>query len=184
MADLSQIGGILGTALVSGALASIDQTERPIVLLRLNNNVPRWLHWVVPRPEDMSYTHPTRAAAIHTLGGAYVDDFGPGIVQISLRATTGYKMDILQNLTGAVGLAAGDVMLFNLREALINAFHQERKALADNKQDPEGVQLLLVDTLNLAVWRVYPREFQVQRNRQRPLLYQYLLTLWGLEKLL
>jgi len=178
------LGGLIGSALTSGALASIDQTERPIVLMRLNGGLPRWMHWVVPRPEDMSYTHPTRSAAIHTMGGAYVDDFGSGITQISLRATTGYKMGSIQDVTGAVGLAAGDVMLFNLRDALINAYHQERKDLAANQQDPELVQLLLVDTLNLAVWVVYPREFQVQRNKQRPMLYQYVLSLWGLERLL
>jgi len=174
----------LGTALLSGAMASIEQKDRPIQLIMLDNGFPSWMHWILPRPEDLSYTHPTRASAVNTLGGAYVDDFGTGIVEISLRGNTGYKMGMLQDITGAIGLDAGDVMLFNLRTAIVDSYHQKRLDYARAGQDPERVELLLVDTLNMALWVVYPRQFQLQRSRQRPLLYQYVLQMWGLKRLI
>lgn len=176
--------GFLGTALLSGAMAGIEQKDRPILLILLDTGRPSWLHWVVPRPEDMTYTHPTRASAINTLGGAYVDDFGTAIAEISMRGNTGYKMGLIQGVTEAVGLDAGDVMLFNLRTAIVENYHQRRLDYARGGQDPERVELLLVDTLNLALWKVYPRQFQLQRSRQRPLLYQYVLQMWGLDRLL
>lgn len=181
---ITSASGILGGALLTGALATLDQKDRPIILLLLDNGNPAWMHWVVPRPEDMSYTHPTRASAINTLGGAYVDDFGTAITEISLRGVTGYKMGLLQSLTGLVGIDSGDVMFFNLRNWIVNDYHQKRLDYARAGQDPERIELLLVDTLNLTIWLTYPRQFQLQRNRQRPLLYQYVLQLWGLDRLL
>ncbi|MCK7579787.1 MAG: hypothetical protein MZV65_31600 [Chromatiales bacterium] len=128
----------------------------------------------------MSYTHPTRASAINTLGGAYVDDFGTAIVDITLRGNTGYKLGLIS--LGAID--SGDIALFNLRNALVDQYHQLRADRARSGQDPEQIELLLVDTLNLALWKCYPRQFQLQRSRQRPLLYQYVLQLWGLDRLL
>ena len=174
---------VLGTALLSGAMATMEQKDRPILLLLLDGGFPLWMHWVVPRPEDMTYTHPTRASAINTLGGAYVDDFGTAIAEISLRGNTGYKMGLVEGGVD-IGLDSGDVMLFNLRTAIVDNYHQRRLDYARGGDDPERVELLLVDTLNLALWKVYPRQFQLQRSRQRPLLYQYVLQMWGLDRLL
>lgn len=182
--SLGGFGGTLTNALLAGALTAIPQADRPIVLLLLRNGLPAWLHWVVPRPEDLAYTHPTRASAIQTLGGAYVDDFGSGIADITLRGNTGYKLGLIQTTGQSWGPDAGDVMMINLRNMLVFNYHQQRLDLAKSSQDPNQIQLLLVDVLNAAVWLVYPRSFQLQRSRQRPLLYQYTLQMWGLDRLL
>ncbi len=174
--------GNIASLFVAGALSAVSQVDRPILLILLNKGMPTWGHWVVPRPEDMSYTYPTRATAINTLGGAYVDDFGSAIAEINLRGNTGYKMGGGGLLGGLIG--TGDLLMFNLRDMLVQNYHQMRLDAAKAGQDPSEIQLLLVDTLNMTFWLTYPRQFQLQRSKQSPLLYRYNLQLWGLERLL
>lgn len=158
-------------------LEGLGQEDRPIMLI-MYGGIP-WLHWFVPRPEDMSYVYPTRATAINTLGGAYVDDFGTAIAEISIRGNTGYKMG-----GSFMGVGSGDALFFNLRNCLVQGYHTQRLALAKAGMDPDTIQLLLVDTLNMTTFRVYPRNFQLQRSKQSPLLYRFNIQLWGLERLI
>ncbi len=158
-------------------LADISQAERPVMLI-LYGGMP-WVFWFVPPPEDMSYTYPTRATAINTLGGAYVDDFGSAIAEINIRGNTGYKMG---GSTG--GITSGDLLMVSLRNMLVQNYHYQRLMYAKAGQDPDIIQLMLVDTLNLTMFKVYPRQFQLQRSKQSPLLYRFNLQLWGLDRLL
>lgn len=178
MLDFSLATPALLAAYAAG-LSQLSQAERPVMLI-LYGGMP-WLYWFVPPPEDMSYIYPTRATAINTLGGAYVDDFGTAIAEINIRGNTGYKMG------GGFGngmLASGDLLMVSLRNMLVQNYHQQRLALARAGQDPDTIQLLLVDTLNLTMFKVYPRQFQLQRSKQSPLLYRFNLQLWGLERFL
>lgn len=169
-----------GTGALATILATMGQFERPISLLLMDKGEPVWGHWVQPRPEDMTYRHPSRASAIHTLGGAYLDDFGEGIVEISMQATTGYKMGLIG---AAAGRLSGDAAMFNLREYVMVEFHRLREAAAADGGDPEEIQLHLVDTLNNAYWVVYPMDFQLRRSNRSPLLYRYIIRLVGLQRL-
>lgn len=177
------VPGGVGDLLITGALATMDQGDRPIMLMTMVDGFPAWAHWMVPRPEDMTYSHPTRSSAINTIGGAYVDDFGTGIADITVRGNTGYKMEIVDAMTGGT-FKSGEMLFLNLRDFVVGRYHELRYARAQAGQDPDGIELLLVDTLNTAVWVCYPRSFQLQRTRQSPFLYRYTLQLWGLEKLL
>lgn len=159
------------------SLEGISQAERPVLLI-LYGGLP-WMFWFVPPPEDMSYTYPTRATAINTLGGAYVDDFGSAIAEINIRGNTGYKMGGMFN-----GVTNGDLLMVSLRNMIVQSYHQQRLILSRMGQDPDIIQLMLVDTLNLTMFKVYPRQFQLQRSKQSPLLYRFNLQLWGLDRLL
>lgn len=166
-------------------LGGISQAERPVMLI-LYGGFP-WIFWFVPPPEDMSYTYPTRATAINTLGGAYVDDFGSAIAEINIRGNTGYKMGGRGSGLGDVGpagISSGDLLMVSLRNMMVQSYHQQRLWLAKAGQDPDLIQLMLVDTLNLTMFKVYPRQFQLQRSKQSPLLYRFNLQLWGLDRLL
>ncbi len=158
-----------------GGLGGIAQNERPVMLI-LYGGLP-WMFWFVPPPEDMSYTYPTRATAINTLGGAYVDDFGSAIAEINIRGNTGYKM-------GGSMITSGDLLMASLRNMIVQSYHQQQLMLSRMGMDPDIIQLMLVDTLNLTMFKVYPRQFQLQRSKQSPLLYRFNLQLWGLERLI
>lgn len=134
-----------------------------------------------PRPEELTYTHPTRASVIQTLGGAWVDDFGEGIVDINLSGHTGWRAND-QPLTGGVAQKDGLQKALELRTAFFETFHKERMAAAKAGQDPDtAVQMFFIDVLNAALWKVYPVSMQLRRHKSRPLLYQYQLRMLALE---
>jgi hypothetical protein len=137
-----------------------------------------------PRPEELTYTHPTRASVIQTLGGAWVDDFGEGIVDISLSGHTGWRANE-QTLLTANAPKDGMEKAIELRTAFFETFHKERMAAAKAGKNPDDVvKMFFVDVLNTALWQVYPVSMQLRRNKTRPLLFQYQLRLLGLEPLL
>lgn len=174
---LSTATSMAKVAAATTTLEGLGQEDRPIMLI-MYGGLP-WVHWFVPRPEDMSYVYPTRATAINTLGGAYVDDFGTAIAEISIRGNTGYKMG-----GSFLGVGSGDALFFSLRNLLVQGYHAQRLAYAKAGMDPDTIQLILVDTLNMTSFRVYPRNFQLQRSKQSPLLYRFNIQLWGLERLI
>lgn len=127
------------------------------------------------RPEEVVYTHPTRASVIQTLGGAWVDDFGEGLTDITLSGTTGWHRQS--------GLGGEESFLL-LRAGVFEAYHQLRMEAAQAGQDPDRIQLVWVDTLHLCSYIVYPVSLQTRKHKSRPLLFQYQLRLTGLERLI
>lgn len=157
-----------------------NQKELPIALVMFSN-AGLWEHYLTPRPEEITYTHPTRATVVQTLGGAWVDDFGEGLVDISISGTTGWRST--QHLESAEPNMDGKERMFDLRHYFFEVFHQERMAAAQNGQNPDDVvQLFLMDTLNQIGFLVYPVSMQARKHKSRPLLYQYQLRLMGLQK--
>jgi len=171
----------IATALVGMTSLGLSQTDRPIMLI-LWGGIP-WVHWFIPRPEDMSYRYPTRATAINTLGGAYVDDFGSAIVEINIRGNTGYATG--GSIFGSsLKTNSGEVAMFSLRNMIVQNYHEQRLAYSKLGMDPDTIQLILVDALNMTSFVVYPRDFQLQRSKHSPLLYRFNMQLWGLDRLI
>lgn len=184
--DLTSILAIGGITLGAGAaqyngldLATpISQKFRPITLVVSGSTtgfLPAWGHVFNPRPEEVNITNPTRATPIQTLGGAFLDDFGQGIADISLSGTTGWH--------GIAGVP-GELVFVNLRNMLIEQFHAARQAAAEAGQDPSMIKMYYADTLNTVLYEVYPLSFQLRRSKSRPLMYQYSIRLAGLDKII
>lgn len=134
----------------------------------MNGAMPAWGHVFLPRPEEVTYTHPTRSTVHQTLGGGWVDDFGPGLVDINISGHTGWR--------GSFGVP-GEVMAYNLRNACNQLYHDLRRERALSGKNPDDVEMIFVDTLNVCAYVVYPTSFQLRRNRHRPLLYMYQMRL-------
>jgi hypothetical protein len=149
----------------------ISQKNRPIALVILNDNMPNWMHVFNPRPEELTYSHPTRATVIQTLGGGWVDDFGQGMVEINMSGHTGWNS----------GLVAGELAAYNLRDACNGLYHELRKQKRAAGDDPDKIEMLFIDTLNMASYVVYPVSYQLRRHKSRPLLYQYQIKLIGID---
>lgn len=156
----------------------ISQKIRPISLVVSGGTlgfIGTWAHIFHPRPEEVAITNPTRSTPIQTLGGAFLDDFGQGIADITLAGTTGWH---------GTSSVPGELMFINLRNMLIEQFHASRQAASEAGQDPNMIKMYYADTLNTVLYEVYPSSFQLRRSKSRPLLFQYTIRLIGLDKIL
>lgn len=166
----SGTGGIGG--FVSGILGLTGQQGGGSLALPFGM---AWGYIFFLRPEEVVYNHPTRATVVQTLGGAWVDDFGEGLVDITLSGHTGWRPG---NTIG------GEEAFYLLRNGCFQLFHSMRMNAARVGNDPDSVQMVFVDTLNAASYKVYPISMQTRKHRTSPLLYRYQLRLTALDRLL
>lgn len=146
----------------------IPQDNRPITLTLFDGGGLILPYVFFPRPEQMEYHEPNRVSVMQTLGGAWADDWGAGIVEVTMSGTTGWR---------GGSLLPGEASFLYFRELIVERFHERRLALANQGLDPDAVQLWLADTLNSKVAQVFPVSFVLKRSRTRPLLFQFDLRL-------
>lgn len=135
--------------------------------------------FVMPvRPEDLKWQSPSRMTTLQTLGGAWIDDFGPGIDSLTVTGTTGWHW------TNMLGIPVGDgqIAMARLKSVVFTQWHAKRAAKVDNNRDPNTICLFWIDVLNGLAAIVAPQSFTLQRNKQRPLLLQYNMSLVVLDK--
>lgn len=121
------------------------------------------------RPEDLTYSNPSRLNVQQTLGGAWADNWNEGIPTINLSGHTGWR-------TGADGLDGGE-RYQQLFDQVYTQWHQRRRNAIANGMDPNLVQLVYSDALNNISVVVAPNSFVLRRSRQRPLLCMYQIAL-------
>jgi hypothetical protein len=165
-------------------MSTPPQESRPLIFVLLNEaslgaalaSPPLFTIFGKPgieHPEMWTYRRPSRGTVINTVGGAFLDDFGEGVGRITIEGHTGW-------FQGDGGL----VQFKNLEQIFIQ-YHARRDALtATEGADPNAIQLYMIDTLNLEASSVYPEDFTMVRSRNRPLLYQYRISLVVLVDLL
>jgi len=130
---------------------------------------------LVIRPEQLTKTSPSRLSVHQTLGGAWADNFGPGISRIQISGHTGWRR--------VVGNDDDGVDRFTrLKTAVFDKWHARRQLQTTRGLNPDDVQLILVDTLNRAVTVVAPFAFSLLRSRMQPLLYKYQIDLTELKQ--
>lgn len=113
------------------------------------------------RPEDLQWNEPSRLSVQNTLGGAWVDAFGPGIATINISGHTGWR-------TGA----QWEAEFQNLHAVAFKGWHD----YVESTKDPESAELFFVDTLDSRCVQVVPQSFTLKRNKNRPLLMQYSIS--------
>ena len=123
------------------------------------------------RPEDLSRTEPSRVNVQQTLGGAWADNFGPGVQQINISGHTGWRgMDAASGLDG-LG------QFFTLRSMVFEQWHALRQDRINAGRDPSTVKLLFSDQLDEFCWEVVPSQFTLRRSKSRPLLATYQIAM-------
>lgn len=127
---------------------------------------------LVIRPEDMTRTDPSRMAIQQTLGGAWADNFGPGISSINLSGHTGWS----RRLVGGNEFDGGE-RFQQLFEQVFVHWHERRKEAALDGTDPDKVRLIYADSLNNFAALVAPVAFTLRRSKSRPLLSQFQISL-------
>jgi hypothetical protein len=123
---------------------------------------------MIIRPEELTRTDVSRATVQQTLGGAWSDDFGPGIASINISGTTGWR-----------GNAQGDGMaqFTTLKNQVFTNWHAKRTVAVKAGLDPRGVELRFVDALDSTVDLVQPMSFTLRRSKSRPLLMQFSIAM-------
>lgn len=123
---------------------------------------------LVIRPGDLTRVQPSRATVQQTLGGAWLDNFGPGVSQVNISGHTGWRGGMAED-----GMAA----FKKLNNTVFAAWHEKRRLAIEAGRDPEQVQLIFADLLDDFVYVVAPMAFTLRRNKQSPLLMQYQISM-------
>lgn len=120
------------------------------------------------KPEELTYSEPSRLNVQQTLGGAWADSFDRGVGMITISGTTGWRGTALQS---------GEEMFFGLRSTVFQGWHDARADLIQQGADPNTVQLYMTDSLDDFAVIVAPRAFTLHRSRTSPLLMRYNIQL-------
>ncbi|HEX7642028.1 MAG TPA: hypothetical protein VF472_07420 [Burkholderiaceae bacterium] len=121
---------------------------------------------MVIRPEELTRTDVTRATVQQTLGGAWADDFGPGLATINISGHTGWRGSQFGNSDGMDQFA-------QLKNQVFTEWHSRRNAAVKAGLDPGKVSLAFADALDSTIDLVIPMNFTLRRSRSRPLLMQF-----------
>lgn len=123
---------------------------------------------LVIRPEDLTRTDTSRLSTTQTLGGAWADNFGPGIPTVQISGHTGW---------GSADRPDGLAEFQKLHSTIFKGWHQRREDALRAGLDPDLVKLIFADYLDDFTWVVAPQTFVLKRNKSRPLLSQYQINL-------
>lgn len=144
--------------------------DRPIAFAlhdTVRNTAPELFQMNI-RPEDLSRIEQSRMTVNQTLGGAWIDSFGPGVPTVNLSGTTGW---------GAGGMLDGFDQFKKLHATVFERWHKLREDVIKEGKDPGGIILVFSDGLDDFVWPVAPQNFTLRRNKSRPLLSQYQIAM-------
>lgn len=127
------------------------------------------------RPEDLTRSDRSRLNVQQTLGGAWGDNFGPGIPLINISGTTGWRRGVSDGLDGPERFK-------QLYDQVYSLWHQRRKAAIAAGKDPDLVQLVFADALDNFAVVVAPDTFVLRRSKSRPLMCQYQIAMTVLDQ--
>ncbi|MDD3906474.1 MAG: hypothetical protein PHS46_08160 [Candidatus Omnitrophica bacterium] len=133
--------------------------------------IERQYHFIL-NPEDYSQTEQNRVTITPTKGGAYVDRFGPGLINIQLSGTTGYARregDATINGVVVADSIDGWIAFNKMREDIYRYF------LNASKDSRQNYQLYFYNWRERETerWRVEPQQFTLRQSASKPLLYMY-----------
>lgn len=144
-------------------------------------------------PEDYNQKEPNRATLTQTKGGAWIDAWGAGIVEFTLKGITGVsgrkvatKTETLSqlnttatNLSGDSGVDTGYQRWKQLRDLFRSVF----QAIRDGEEVTELIKFY--NYTDNEYWYCYPTQngIELYRSKARPHVYQYTINLWGIRKI-
>lgn len=147
--------------------------DRPIsfvlVDLSISPAITNTLEMII-RPEELTRTDVTRATVQQTLGGAWADDFGPGLATINISGHTGWR-------GGQFSTSDGMDQFAKLKNQVFTEWHSRRNTAVKAGINPAKVGLVFVDALDSTIDLVIPMNFTLRRSKSRPLLMQFAISM-------
>lgn len=131
-------------------------------------------------PEDYTQSEPNKATITQTKGGAWIDAWGSGIREITIKGNTGMYGDT-RSSGGNVRMGDPDVGFKRWKE-LQEIFHSVYESVTD------GEEVQPMDFWNLTdaeAFKVYPASngLELYRSKSKPFLYQYTMHLWVVRRM-
>lgn len=117
-------------------------------------------HTLLVNPQEFTQVEPARNTVTQTLGGAFVQDFGQGLPQVTISGITGYKAR--KNVDGEV--RDGFEEFRHFRETIYRMF------IRNNEAD---LVMYWYNWEDEEYYAIQPHTFRLQRNKAEPLLYRY-----------
>jgi hypothetical protein len=117
-------------------------------------------------PEEYEQSQPSRVTITQTKGGAWVDDWGAGIANISMKGTTGWK--------NGTGDPTSGFKKFRELQAMVEAYYTK---LPPGATIPADKEMIFHNYTDEQHYVVIPKVFRLFRSVARPLLYQYQIEL-------
>lgn len=123
-------------------------------------------------PEDFSQKEPHKANLTQTKGGAWIDTWGAGIIEFSIKGTTGVKGNSADIDTG-----------YQRWKELRNLIREVYEEVSDGAAITEYIKFY--NFTDNEYWYCYPSQsgIELYRSKSRPNIYQYNIGLWGIRKI-
>lgn len=124
------------------------------------------------RPEDLTRADSSRMSVQQTLGGAWADNFGPGLASITISGHTGWSRRLVAN-----DQRDGMERFAELYETVFKQWHTLRNDAVLRGENPDKVRLIFADALDKMAAVVALNGFTLKRSKSRPLLCQYQISM-------
>lgn len=123
-------------------------------------------------PEDYTQTIPNRVTVTQTKGGAWLDAWGAGIVEFTIKGTTGVKGTSTNIDTG-----------YQRWRTLRTLFAEVFQAITDGEEVKDLIALY--NYTDNEYWYCFPSQsgIELYRSKSRPHMYQYTLHLLGIREI-
>lgn len=121
-------------------------------------------------PETYEQSEPGKMTITQTKGGAFVEAFGAGIIEITISGTTGFKNRTQQAESG-----------YKKFKELRNLI----KSVYDDVEDGREIKDLLkfYNYTDNEYYMTYPDKFELSRSKSQPLLYKYTIHLYVIRRI-
>ena len=159
-------GNIISTAVNSGN-ATTGRTLR-----RMELDYGSIAIKLAVNPEDYTQKEPNKVAINQTKGGAWIDAWGAGIVEITIKGTTGVR-------GGTTDIDTG----YNRWVELRNLFRELYSTITDGEEVKDLIKLY--NFTDNEYWYCYPMQngIELYRSKSRPHMYQYTINLWAIRRI-
>jgi hypothetical protein len=134
-------------------------------------------------PQRQTFIEPARTTANQTLGGYYLEEWGPGIKPITLAGHTGFAVKVAYPGAPAMDGYEGFMALVEM----FRTYFQVARENSRRKEDEgERLEMNLYLWEEDEAWRVVPSgpdALRRERSAQAPLRFDFSLSLMGVENL-
>lgn len=124
-------------------------------------------------PEDYTQKEPNKSTITQTKGGAWIDAWGAGITEITIKGITGVKG------SGGSDIDTG----YNRWKELRNLFRHVYNAITDGEEVNRLIKFY--NFTDNEFFYCYPTQagIELYRSKSRPHVYQYTINLWAVRRI-
>lgn len=135
--------------------------------------------WFAINPSDYTQKYPNRANLTQTKGGAWIDAWGKGIVEINIKGVTGVSGNKYELSSTSENSSVDEG--YQRWKKLRNLFISLYESVKDGETLTRDDLIKLYNFTDNEYWYCYPmpQGIELYRSKSKPHMYQYTINLWG-----